>query len=148
MMAVIRAALFFTTTILFATIIDAGAITEEQLDLFQRDGYLYVPNFFSSSVKEKALLVNLIQAGDAFLRKNPAPSGRNRTFSTSEPGLIFGVKNGLCSVETNGECENLLSKMQEIVQGFRDVALRSSLVETCAELMQLDPSTQNMRVLR
>ena len=63
-------------------------------------------------------------------------------------GLIFGIKDGVCSVETNGECENLLAEVHDIVHGFRDVALRSLLVEVCADLMQLDPATQNMRVLR
>ena len=81
------------------------------------------------------------------IRRSPSAAAA-RTFSTYEAGLIFGFKDELYSVGQDGEYENEHSVLQDIVLGFRNVALRSSLVDTAADLMQLDPNSQNMRILR
>lgn len=124
-----------------------GALTNDQLESFQREGYLYLRKFLfsSSSEDDTATFARLIQAGDALVQRAPPSTLSNRTFSTSETGLIFGVKDEICGVDVNGESE---CDQHEIVQAFRDVALRSKVVDVCAKLMQLDPSTQNMRILR
>jgi len=121
-----------------------SVLTADQLEFFQREGYIYMPGFLYSD--GGTIMERLIQAGDA-LSQRATPSGQNRTFSAVEFGMLFGQQEGLCSVDTNGE-STCAGGETEIVQAFRDVALRSKLVEACAELMQLDPATQNMRILR
>lgn len=136
----LRLAALLTMIVLPSTTI-TGAITEEQREHFQSKGFLYVPDFFSSSAEDAVLLKHLLEAGNGWLQHAP-PAATSRTFSICEPGVLFGIKDELCSVDTNGDFEN------DIVHGFRNVALRSSLVDTVAELMQLDPHSQIMRVLR
>jgi len=124
-------------------------LTDEQLDSFQREGYLYIPQFLTSSSEEMASFARLVQAGDALVQRASTTGSSKSTFSTLEAGVIFGVKNEICSVALDGESECDETVQHHIVKAFRDTALRSSkLVEACAELMQLDPLTQNMRVLR
>ena len=124
-----------------------GALTEEQRERFQHQGFLYIPDYFSASPNDTSLLNHLLLAGDDLIRRSPSAAA-TRTFSTYEAGLIFGFKDELYSVGQDGDYENEHSVLQDIVLGFRNVALRSSLVDTAADLMQLDPNSQNMRILR
>ena len=144
--AALRLAALLTMIVLPSTTIN-GAITVEQREHFQHKGYLYVPNFFSSSAEDAVLLQNLLKGGDSWLQHAP-PAATSRTFSICEPGVLFGIKDELCNVEADGNYETVRSDFQDIVHGFRNVALRSSLVDTVAELMQLDPHSQIVRVLR
>jgi hypothetical protein len=133
--------------LLFSSTTINGALTEEQRERFQHQGFLYIPDYFSASPNDSSLLNHLLRAGDDLIRRSPSAAA-TRTFSTYEAGLIFGFKDELYSVGQDGEYENEHSVLQDIVLGFRNVALRSSLVDTAADLMQLDPNSQNMRILR
>ena len=68
-------------------------LTDEQLDSFQREGYLYMPQFLTSSSEEMASFARLVQAGDALVQRASTTGSSNSTFSTLEAGVIFGVKN-------------------------------------------------------
>ena len=137
---------FLSVFLLLSTTID-GAITGEQRESFQRQGFLYIPDYFSSSPTDLSLLKHLLLAGDDLLRLS-ASTGAGRTFSTLQAGVMFGFNEEVNSVGSDGELENERAALQDIVLGFRNVVLRSSLVNTVAELLQLDPDSQNLRVLR
>lgn len=144
--AAFRYGCFLSVFLLLSTTID-GAVTGEQRESFQRQGFLYIPDYFSSSPNELSLLKHLLRAGDDLLRLS-ASTAAGRTFSTLQAGVIFGFKEEVNSVGPDGQLENERAALQDIVLGFRNVVLRSSLVDTVVELLQLDPDSQNLRVLR
>jgi hypothetical protein len=93
-------------------------LTPEQVEQFEKDGYILVPGILDEDQVER-----LAAAAEALVQQRP-PS-RFATFTLVEKGCIF---------DSSDE--------------FRDVVLRSKLGALSAELMQLDPETQNCRVLR
>jgi hypothetical protein len=111
--------------------------TDEQHKSFQNDGYLHVSGFFHAKDVEE-----LVAAGDATVRN--ANSAGAQIFSTNEAGIIFGPR----SKRGGSSSRDLEWDAPEIVRAFRKIALRSNLGKASAELMQLDPSTQNVRILR
>jgi hypothetical protein len=105
-----------------------SVLTTHQLESFQRDGFLVVSDFLDKDTVEQLSEV----AKEVSNSGNPdAPF-----FAVQEKGALF---NG--GISNSDTCSNS-TKL------FRDVALYSRLPQAAAELMQLDPSTQNVRVLR
>lgn len=130
----------------------SNILTQDQLDTFQRDGYLYVPKFFDETTDE--VFARLLKAGDVTVQQ--CANSAQKTFSVMETGMIFGLRDDInnnnetkCAVSVEGETSECTSTPHvDTIRAFRDIALRSSLVQASAELMQLNPATQTMRILR
>jgi hypothetical protein len=93
--------------------------TLEQLEQFQRDGYIVLSGLLTDADDE---VDRLAHAGETIVQQRA--TAQYLTFSVVEKGVIFA--------------ENC----------FRDVAIRYKLGQVAAELMQLDPANQNCRILR
>ena len=107
---------------------------ESQLEAYRRDGFIQVSGLLPSAlVEEMSEAGRFISAHSRRLFPN--------YFSVVERGLIFdGGISGLLRSEID------LPYHGETV--FREAALLSKLPQAAAELMQLDRSTQSVRVLR
>jgi hypothetical protein len=64
-------------------------------------------------------------------------------FSATRSGALFGTNN--C---TQAEIQAQKCGADSTTQAFRQTSLHSKLPQAVAELMQLDPETQNLRILR
>jgi hypothetical protein len=118
---------------------DSSIFTHEQHEAFQRDGFLVV-----SKLLDGALLDQLSRIARVFASENKNAQGY---FTSQKKGVIFnggigGVANATSTTTIKTKLGSVSTKL------FRDVALYSALPKAAAELMQLDPSTQNVRVLR
>jgi len=107
---------------------------DEHLEAFQREGYLVVKKLLDDT-----LLENLQRA--AKLTVDAAPK-IPFYFSVTQTGAFFGSQNCTAGLDRL-PCEHDLQ-----TAAFRQAALYSQLPKAAAELMQLDPVTQNLRVLR
>lgn len=98
----------------------------EQIEAFEKDGFIVLKDVLSMDLIER---LSTAGSGVAELGQRFPPY-----FSVVERGVFFdsGV-GGPRSDET---------------RAFREVALYSSIPQIAAELMQLDPLRQNLRVLR
>jgi hypothetical protein len=99
-------------------------LSPAQVRQFETDGYIILSGLLGDDQVE-----GLVAAGEALVEQRPP--GPWATFSLVEKGCIFPAP-------TSPSATN----------EFRDVALRSKLAAVSAELMQLDPETQNCRILR
>jgi hypothetical protein len=99
-------------------------LSADQVEAFSRDGYLVM-----SGMLDDDLLDRLCHAGDEVVAARAQPT--YFAFSVIEKGCIFDPPVS----ESNRDV-------------FRKVALQSKLPQVAAELMQLDPETQNCRLLR
>ncbi|KAL7572481.1 hypothetical protein ACA910_000309 [Epithemia clementina (nom. ined.)] len=133
---------------------DKKLVAPEQIEAFERDGYILLRGLFSREEIEK-----MTAAGDALV--SISQHGRAQTFSVLEKNLIYGSLDAGSTRTVNDTCtsdsNDGLIKQQEdeeaqtkemIVQTFRNVALRSKLPTICAELMCLNPERQNLRCIR
>jgi hypothetical protein len=109
-------------------------IDEYQLDSYQRDGFIVMSGLLSDELVDR-----LSEAGLALaLHGQKFPE----FFSVMERGVIFdGAISG-----TSSEKDAALDF--SIANTFREAALYSKIPHVAAELMQLDPDQQNLRVLR
>jgi hypothetical protein len=118
---------------------DSSVFTQEQHEAFQRDGFLVV-----SKLLDSELLDQLSRIARVFASENKNSQGY---FTSQKKGVIFnGGIGGVANATTTTTIKTKLSSVSTKL--FRDVALYSALPKAAAELMQLDPSTQNVRVLR
>jgi hypothetical protein len=99
-------------------------LSPAQVKQFETDGYIILSGLLGDDQVE-----GLVAAGEVLVEQRPP--GPWATFSLVEKGCIFPAP-------TSPSATN----------EFRDVALRSKLATVSAELMQLDPETQNCRILR
>jgi hypothetical protein len=103
--------------------------TREQHESFGRDGFVIVSN----NMLGGAMLNELVNASNDFLLE----SNKMKSYFTAvELGMIFQASK---SNNTNNN---------NITRAFRNVALHSVLPRAAAELMQLDPSNERVRVIR
>jgi hypothetical protein len=100
-----------------------GLLSPVQVGQFETDGYIILSGLLEDDQVER-----LVAAGEALVEQRPP--GPWATFSLVEKGCIFPAPAPGATNE------------------FREVALRSKLATVSAELMQLDPETQNCRILR
>ena len=118
-------------------------LTEEQLDQFERDGYIVL-----SGLLDDEDVNRIVRAGHEAVasQANGQELSRGNTFSVVEKGMIFSPPpslNTTLTPETGG-----LMSCDDTLAIFRKVALRSKLPQVAAELMQLDPKRQSLRILR
>ena len=115
---------------------EVNLLSSEQVSFFKDEGYLFLPGVFDGEELE-----SFLEAGESAY-KLAQRSGFN-TFNVIEKGIMFDLiaKNEHASTD-------LTFERSSIVKEFRKVAIRSKLGQICAELMELDPESQNVRVLR
>ncbi|KAL7468454.1 hypothetical protein ACHAXS_008679 [Conticribra weissflogii] len=107
-------------------------ITDDQLKDYVRDGYIVLSGLLEAD-EMNALIdagTNIVSAHIEKLGGKELPKGN---FQVHEYGLVLDDK------EASGEGSKNV---------FRRVALHSKLPQIAAELMQLDKSTENLRLLR
>jgi hypothetical protein len=108
---------------------------QEQHQAFQRDGVVVV-----SGLMDSIMVQNLEHAASLLVEKtdeNPF------YFSVNKRGAMFGSSSQKNCTADGNECERDVA-----ADALRQAALFSDLPRAAAELMQLDPETQNLRVLR
>lgn len=98
-----------------------GLFTEEQVAMFEQDGFLVVSGLLEDEIEE------LVAAGETFVESSMKSQSY---FSAIEMGMIFQA-----------------GKLDYVTQAFRKVALDSVLPRAAAELMRL-PTSSRVRVLR
>jgi hypothetical protein len=109
----------------------ASIFDQEQHEAFQRDGFVVV-----SGIMDPILVQNLEHAAELTVENTPKIPFY---FSVTKQGAMFGsTKN--CTA--NGREPDVA------VDAFRQAALFSDIPRAAAELMQLDPETQDLRILR
>jgi hypothetical protein len=113
------------------TITQDKIFDQEQHEAFQRDGFVVV-----SGMLDPILVQNLEHAANLTVEITPKIPFY---FSVSKQGAIFGSKKNCTADGSEGDVA---------VNAFRQAALFSDLPRAAAELMQLDPETQNVRILR
>mmetsp|Transcript_7058 Transcript_7058/g.13815 ORF Transcript_7058/g.13815 Transcript_7058/m.13815 type:complete len:434 (+) Transcript_7058:1650-2951(+) len=113
-------------------------LTESQIENFRRDGYLYVPRFFE--VSDTAFRDLLLAKAELIRQQQQKSATDGSFFSVIETGMVFGNSDQTCDAEEQS--------VNNVRQAFRDIALRSSLVEASAQLMEIDRETETMRLLR
>jgi len=108
------------------------------LKAFQRDGYIVISGLLDENDVE-----SLVQAGEEIVQTKAKTTRLQsaNTFSVVEKGIMF-------TPSQNENQESSDSHVNESMRAFRTVALRSKLSQIAAELMQLDPKRQNIRILR
>ena len=116
-----------------------------QIRAWERDGYIVVRGLFSEMELDE-----LTKASDALIRNRNSNDGN--FFSVIEKNLLYGsIKNDPKQSQNKpSESQNAEDTMNidQAVEVFRRVALHSKLPQVCAEVMQLDPNTQCLRILR
>jgi hypothetical protein len=108
-------------------------ISPEEFEKYRRDGFIKL-----SGILDDALVNEMKAAGDLIAKHSQKFP---EYFSVVERGIIFD--GGLSKVQ---DSDSLLGFRS--AETFRKVAFASKIPEIAAQLMQLDPATQNMRVLR
>ena len=106
--------------------------TTSQRQSFQDDGFIVVSGLLSVEENEQ-----LVAAGQTIVDK--ADEKSSFYFKLAERGIMIC---GPSNPELNEK------DRAAIVDGFRSVALRSKIPHVAAELMGLDPSEENVRILR
>jgi hypothetical protein len=104
---------------------------QEQHKAFQRDGFVVV-----SGMMDPILVQNLEHAAYLTVENTPKIPFY---FSVTKQGAMFGSQKN-CTADG---CERDVA-----ADAFRQAALFSDLPRAAAELMQLDPKTQDLRILR
>jgi hypothetical protein len=104
---------------------------QEQHEAFQRDGFVVV-----SGMMDPILVQNLEHAAELTVENTPKIPFY---FSVTKQGAMFGS-------EKNCTADGF--ERDVAVDAFRQAALFSDLPRAAAELMQLDPETQDLRILR
>jgi Phytanoyl-CoA dioxygenase (PhyH) len=115
-------------------------LSDSDVAAFERDGYLFVKGLLKDE-----MLDEFVKAGDEVLKMCQRPGFP--TFRAIQKGMIVDTP----SLDDNkGEEKDSedAEKRKKIVETFRKVALWPWLGQACADLMQLDPETQNIRILR
>lgn len=130
----------------------ARILSPEQIEAFKRDGYILLKGLLSDDE-----LNGITRAADSIVAQHHRSRNSSSpfyTFSVMEKGMIFSSPKqkedggSMTSAALDNEtCQNPMDTFQ-IVQAFRQVAIRSKLKQVAAELMQLDPRNQNVRILR
>jgi hypothetical protein len=113
------------------TIPQDNIFDQEQHEAFQRDGFVVV-----SGMLDPILVQNLEHAANLTVEITPKIPF---FFSVTKQGAMFGSQKNCTADESEGDVA---------VNAFRQAALFSDLPRAAAELMQLDPETQNVRILR
>ena len=103
-------------------------MSKRQLRAFERDGFIVLRGLFGEEEIEQ-----MVEGGEALVETSKQTN--SYTFSFIEKNLIYGAS-------------PFIRENDEALQIFRKIALRSKLPQICAELMQLDPNTQSLRLLR
>jgi hypothetical protein len=106
---------------------------KEQLESYERDGFVVVSRLLGDDLAEK-----MSRAGHAIAS---GKQGFVPFFSVVERGLIF---DGALAGGNSSE----LGLDFNAVDMFREAALLSKIPQAVAELMQLNPKMQNVRILR
>jgi hypothetical protein len=104
---------------------------QEQHKAFQRDGFVVV-----SGLMDPSLVQNLEHAADWTIENTQKIPFY---FSVTKQGAMFGSQKN-CSADGR--------ERDVAADAFRQAALFSDLPRAAAELMQLDPETQDLRILR
>jgi hypothetical protein len=112
----------------------ASIFDQEQHEAFQRDGFMVV-----SGMMDPILVQNLEHAAELTVENTPKVPFY---FSVTKQGVLFGSKKN-CTADADG-----IERDVAAVDAFRQAALFSDLPRAAAELMQLDPETQDLRILR
>jgi hypothetical protein len=106
---------------------------QEQHKAFQRNGFVVV-----SGLLDPALVQNLEHA--AYLTVENTPKSKTSFyFSLTKQGAMFGSQKNCTADERERDVA---------ADAFRQAALSSDLPRAAAELMQLDPEKQNLRIIR
>jgi hypothetical protein len=112
---------------------DRMIFDKEQLESYERDGFIVVSGLLAEELTEK-----MSRAGHSIASRK---QGVVPFFSVVERGLIFdGALAGVSSSE--------LGLDFNAVDVFREAALWSKIPQAVAELMKLNPETQDVRILR
>ena len=127
---------------------------EEHLK-FARDGYLVIPASDARELLSTQHVQNLVRAGEAKVAKPPpfpfyfTVSAMGAMFEEEEENVSAGESHdGQAEVHEQKEEETPTAAAFSPAQAFRQAALFSNLPSAVAELMQLDPRKQTLRVLR
>jgi 3',5'-cyclic AMP phosphodiesterase CpdA len=104
-------------------------LNDDQLSSYRDEGFIVLRGVLNDDLVHRMAAVGHIIVDRA--------SRYPQFFSVVETGLIF-----------NGGGGTTEEKYTESTSVFREVALKSDLPQIAAELMELDPDTQNLRVLR
>jgi hypothetical protein len=104
---------------------------QEQHEAFQRDGFLVV-----SGMMDPIVVQNLEHAAGLTVENTPKLPFY---FSVTNQGAMFGSQKN-CTADG--------IERDVAADAFRHAALFSDLPRAAAELMQLDPETQELRILR
>lgn len=113
----------------------------EQHKAFQEEGYVVASGLLDADEVDR-----LVKAGQSLVQH--VQRGPLKTFSVIEKNLIYELPPSVTSVDGASKDEEDCLDSLQILNVFRHTAIRSSLAQAAAELMQLDPETQNARVLR
>jgi hypothetical protein len=114
-------------------------IDDDQLSSYQRDGFIVM-----KMVLDEGLVNQMAKAGRDIV-ENAARFPQ--FFSVIENGLLFnGGGHSFSSSDGDGDTD--AGNPVNLTSVFRQVALYSKIPQIAAELMQLDSSSQNLRVLR
>jgi Phytanoyl-CoA dioxygenase (PhyH) len=106
--------------------------TSEQRQDFKTDGFIVISGLLSAEQTTK-----FVEAGQVIVQRHSDPG--SLYFKLAERGvMICGPSNPNMSEE----------ERESIASVFRDVALQSKIPHVAAELMDLDPNEENVRVLR
>lgn len=131
----------------------ASFFTPEQHVAYDRDGYLVVSNIFSETD-----LKRLMEAGDAMVA---AAAKNNNTFSVMAKGALFQNNHPAEAKAGEGDDEEeepssggsscnatTSNDMTNTNNAFRQIAVHSVLGQASAELLQLNATVENLRILR
>eukprot|EP00977_Amphora_coffeiformis_P026906 scaffold31561_cov153-Amphora_coffeaeformis.AAC.2 len=119
-------------------------LSQQQKDHFLEDGYVVVRGALDTEQLDA-----LYMASQTLIARQK--ENKRSFFTILETGMIFDKPTRFtiedhCS-NSDSSKDSCLDETQ-IRRAFRQVALHSTLPSICAQLMQLDPATQNIRILR
>jgi len=119
-------------------------VSDKDRQAFAEDGYLVIRGLFSPQEIDA-----MTAAADALVELVHKRTGQF-TFSVIEKNVVYGDLPQPASEPPQTRAERLAAQQARdmIVQTFRQVALHSKLPHICAQLMELDPQTQCLRLLR
>ena len=122
---------------------------DSQVAFFQREGYLKV-----SGLLGECLTAGLAEAARQTIETSPTFPFY---YSVSQSGVLFGTPSSraMANKHDRNNCTSpsfspsaCSTSTSNPSQSFRQAALYSKLPQAVAELMKLDPSQHNLRVLR
>jgi hypothetical protein len=120
---------------------EGNIFDQEQHKAFQRDGLLVVPFML-----DPILVQNLEHAASVTVENTPKIPFY---FSVTKQGAMFrSLENSNSNSNSTADADADGNEGDVAADAFRQAALFSNLPRAAAELMQLDPDTQNLRILR